>query len=162
MLPLQTVLEHLSWLKTLNGFFKAVVDRVALAITRRKPKLHVHPVVGNEVWCLAYQGETEFMQVVCWADVTHDDPKNNLVIMQVYPQGTTPQVGTVSKELIQPGTLARIQLSAIVKPILGTKGKPWKGRLVLVDQFHRKYKTQKIEFKWVGPQETAVKEPHKG
>jgi len=78
VLSSQTVLEHLSWLKTLNGFFKAVVDRVALAITRRKPKLHVHPVVGNEVWCRAYQGATEFMQVVCWADVTHDDPKNNL------------------------------------------------------------------------------------
>ena len=64
------------------------------------------------------------MQVVCWADVTHDEPKHALMIMEVYPEGTPPQVsmGSRSRELIQPGTLAHIQLAAIVKPIIATKG----------------------------------------
>ena len=26
------------------------------------------------------------MQVVCWADVTRDDPKHALMIMEVYPE----------------------------------------------------------------------------
>jgi hypothetical protein len=154
------VIENLSWLNTLNGFSKAIADRLAVAVTRRKPKIHVRPIVGNELWCIARQGETEFMQVVCWADVTHDDPKHALMIMEVYPEGTPPQVSMGSRELIQPGTLAHIQLAAIVKPIIATKGKPWKGRLVLVDHFHRKHKTQKIEFKWVGgPQEGNAERP---
>jgi len=41
------VIENLSWLNTLNGFFKAIADRLAVAVTRRKPKIHVHPIVGN-------------------------------------------------------------------------------------------------------------------
>src|SRR5271155_3299330 len=128
------MVENLTWLNSLSGFLKALADRLADAITRRKPKIHVHPVVGNELWCIARQGETEFMHVICWADVTHDDPRNNLVIMQVYPEGTTPQVSTNTRELVEPGTLAHIQLSAIVTPILATKGKSWKGRLILEDQ----------------------------
>jgi hypothetical protein len=84
------------------------------------------------------------------------DPKHAMMIMEVYPEGTTPQVSMGSRKLIEPGTLAHIQLAAIVKPIIATKGKPWRGRLVVVDHFHRKHKTQKIEFKWVGgPQDSA-------
>jgi hypothetical protein len=153
------MIEHVGWLKTLNGFFKAIVDRVATAITRRKPKVHVHPVVGNEIWCIANSGNVEYMHIVCWAHVTHDDSKQAVIIMGVYPEGTTPQVDTVSHEVIPPGTMVKTQLSAIVAPILGIKGKPWKGRLILVDQFHRKHKTQKIVFKWVGgPPPTPAKE----
>lgn len=145
------MIEHVGWLKTLNGFFKAIVDRLATAITRRKPKVHVHPLVGNEVWCIATSGNTEYMHIICWAHVTHDGSNDALLIMSVYPEGTTPQVDTISPVTLQPGTMVKTQLSAIVAPIVGTKGKPWRGRLILEDQFHRKYKTQKIVFKWVGP-----------
>src|SRR5437879_10451164 len=61
-----------------------------------------------------------------------------------------------SRELIPPGTLAHIQPAAIVQPIIATKGKPWKGRLILVDHFQRKHKTQRIEFKWDGGPQAKV------
>lgn len=64
---------------------------------------------------------------------------------------------TNSRELIEPQTMAHIQLSAIVTPIVATRGKPWRGRLIVVDQFHRKHKTQKIEFKWVSPEQAPPK-----
>src|SRR5437660_10580508 len=61
-----------------------------------------------------------------------------------------------SRELIPPGTLAHIQRAAIVQPIIATKGKHWKGRLILVDHFQRKHKTQRIEFKWDGGPQAKV------
>jgi hypothetical protein len=59
-------------------------------------------------------------------------------------------MNTISKFAIPPGAMVNEQLTAIVLPIKGKKGQPWKGRFVLVDQFERKYKTKKIKFKWVG------------
>ncbi len=71
--------------------------------------------------------------------------------MDAYPVGTTTQVRGMSEFKIPPGALIKKQLVAIVGPIIGEKGKPWTGKLVLVDQFLRKYKTRKVTFKWVGP-----------
>ena len=42
------------------------------------------------------------------------------------------------------------RLDALVNPITGKRGQDLVTRLVLVDQFQRKYKTEKIRFRWVG------------
>jgi hypothetical protein len=90
------------------------------------------------------------MQVVSWADFTHDDPTETLVITAIYPVGSAPQIDTGRKFAIPPRTLVKHQITAFVLPIKGVKGKPWKGRLVVVDQFFREYKTLKFTFKWWG------------
>src|SRR5262245_3021813 len=105
-----------SWV---GGVVKVILDALASLIGRRKPKIHVHPV-GPAIWCIAREGDQELMQVVMWANVTHEDTKQGLVLMEVYPQGTKPHLYLGSRELIRPGDLVHIQLSAFVKPIIGT------------------------------------------
>ena len=75
-----------------------------------------------------------------------------MIIVDAYPMGTTSQVTAMEEITIPPHTMLKEQLVAIVGPVIGKKGQPWVGKLILVDQFLRKHRTQKIAFKWVGPQ----------
>jgi hypothetical protein len=147
------MVEHLSWIQVLSGFGKAAIDRAALWVGRRKPRAFVHVRPGTSVWCVAKQQnpQVEYMQIVCTTNVTHDDPKLALVFLDAYPKGTTTQVPLFQAFAVAPKTIANEQIAAIVSPIVGKKGKPWTGKLVLVDQFKRKYKTDKITFQWTGP-----------
>ena len=145
------MIEHVGWLKAFSGFWKAIVDRLALWIGRRKPKLYAHFQPGTSVWCIANSGSVEYMQIVCRVSLTHDDLKQGIIIVDVYPFGTTSQVSATLEINIPPQEMVKEQLVAIVSPILGKKGEPWTGKLVLVDQFLRKHKTEKVTFKWVGP-----------
>jgi len=149
-----------SWLSKLTellaALLKAAADRVAPWIERRKPKLYVHPILGNMLWCIAQQPRKdgpplEMMQITFWAHINHDDSKQALVIVDAYPVGTKPQITAMQKFKIPPGAMVKEQVSAFVVPILAEQGKPWTGRIVLVDQFQRKYKTKKMTFEWAGP-----------
>lgn len=53
---------------------------------KRKPHLYVHFNIGQLVWGIASDGQNEMMQVISWADINHDDPKNALIITDAYPQ----------------------------------------------------------------------------
>jgi hypothetical protein len=149
------MLEHIGWLKALGGFWKALFDRLALWMSRRKPKLYVYFQPGMNLWCIARSDATptatEYMQVICQVSVTHDDPKIALVIIDAYPVGTTTQVPAMSEFDIPPQTMVKERIVSIAGPMIGEKGKPWTGKIVLVDQFLRKYKTRKVTFKWAGP-----------
>jgi hypothetical protein len=156
---------NLGWLKDLTKPFSttlnAVAERLALRIGRRKPNLYVHFDPVQTVWCIAQSAQrggspVEYMHVVFWADLNHDDPKQTLVIVNAYPEGTQPEMETISKFSIPPGSIVHEQLSAIVLPFVAKKGEPWIGKFILVDQFDRTYKTKKIKFKWVGPVENRV------
>ena len=94
------------------------------------------------------------MHVIFWADLNHDDPKQTLVIVNGYPEGTRPEIQSMTKFAIPPGTMVHEQLSAIVLPVKVKTGEPWIGKFVLVDQFERKFKTKNIKFKWVGQLDT--------
>ena len=74
-----------------------------------------------------------------------------MMIMDMYPNGTISQIPGFTPFEVPPGRLVKQHLVAFVAPVVGIKGKDWTGRLIVVDQFHRKYKTQKTTFKWVGP-----------
>jgi hypothetical protein len=89
------------------------------------------------------------MQAMFWADFSHDDPKQTLVIIDAYPDGTHPQIG-MFKFAIPPGKLVQEQVASFVLPVKAKKGEPWTGRFVLVDQFQRKYRTKKVTLRWVG------------
>lgn len=149
------MIEHLGWLKSFSGFWKAIFDRLSFWISGRKPKLYVQFEPGVSVWCLAHSGPpptgTEYMQVVCHANLTHDDPKIALIITDAYPVGTTTQVRAMTEFKIPPHAMVKQQIVSIAGPMIAKKGSPWTGKIVLVDQFLRKYKTRKNTFKWVGP-----------
>jgi hypothetical protein len=148
------MLEHVGWLKAFNGVWKAFFDRLALWVSRRRPKLYVHFQPGTNIWCTANSGPgpnpPEYMQVVCQVTITHDDPQNSLIIIDAYPVGTKTQVQALSEIKIPPHTMVKERIVSIVAPMIGEKGKPWTGKMVLVDQFLRKYKTGKMTFKWAG------------
>jgi len=82
--------------------------------------------------------------------LNHDDPKQSIIITAAFPKDTQPQHGLISNIVIPPNQMVHEQVVAIVSPIVGEKGKPWTGRIILTDQFHRRYKTQKATFRWVG------------
>lgn len=148
------VIEHVGWIKSLGGLLKAGFDRVAHWLGRRKPKLYVHFQPGTSIWCIAHSGPgpsaTEYMHLVCSANITHDDLKQAMVIVDAYPVGATSQVKAMQDFTIPPQEMVKEQIVAIVGPVVGKKGKPWTGKIVLVDQFLRKHKTEKVTFKWVG------------
>jgi|HubBroStandDraft_6_1064221.scaffolds.fasta_scaffold02049_19 hypothetical protein len=90
------------------------------------------------------------MQVVCSANITHDDLKQAMVIVDAYPVGTMSQVRAMEEITIPPQEVVKERIQAIVGPVVGKKGQPWTGKIALVDQFLRKHKTSKVTFKWVG------------
>jgi hypothetical protein len=91
------------------------------------------------------------MQVVFTASLTHDDLKQAMIITDAYPVGTTPQVSAMLEFTIRPEEMVKEQVVAIVSPVLGKKGEPWTGKIVFVDQFQRKHKSQRVTLKWAGP-----------
>jgi hypothetical protein len=149
------MIEHVGWIKSFSGFWKAIFDRLGLWIGRRKPKLYVHFQPGTNIWCIAHSGPgpsgVEYMQVVCGTvSLTHDDLTQGMVIVDAYPVGTASQVRAMQPFTIPPHEMVEERIVAIVAPVVGKKGQSWTGKIVLVDQFLRKHKTQKVTLKWAG------------
>jgi hypothetical protein len=145
-----------SLIKPLSNIFNPLTERIGQRIARRKPHLYVHPTRTQSIWCIATQGlpgstVNEMMQVVFWADMNHDDDKLGLIITDAYPVGTRSQIGMVGRIILPPHNISHQQIAAFVNPIKGKRGQPYETRFILVDQFRRKYKTQKITFRWTGP-----------
>ena len=145
------MIEHFGWLKSFSGFWKAAFDRLALWVSKRKPKLYVHFQPGTCLGCIARHADAEYMQIVCPVSITHDDVKHDLIIVDVYPAGTISQVSAMQDIVIPANTMAKEQIVSIAGPVIANKGESWTGRIVLVDQFLRKYKSPKATFKWAGP-----------
>jgi hypothetical protein len=144
------MLEHLGWLKSLGGLFEALLERLTIRVLKRKPKVYVQFEPNTVLWCVAKSGDIEYMQITCQIRITHDDQRNSLVITDAYPVGTNTEIKAMGEFKIPSNTLANERIASIARPMIGEKGKPWTGKIVLVDQFNRKYKTQKATFKWAG------------
>jgi hypothetical protein len=151
---------NLSWLENLTKPFSSIVtpiaQRIGNRLGHRKPRLYVHFNSPQMLWCIAEQKQTngtavEMMQIWFWADFNHDDEQQTLILTDAYPEGTSPQMGMISKFAIPPGMLVNQQVAAFVSPVKALRGNPWVGRFVLVDQFQRKYKTKRVTFRWAGP-----------
>ena len=147
-----TALEHIGWIKGLGTLLETVFGRLTFRL-RRKPKLYVHFRPGTGVWCLAHSGPGpdahEYMHVMCDASFANDGDEA-MIIIDVFPPGTTAQVQTMRHFVIPPHTMVAERVTAIVAPLASTKGKDWAGKLVFVDQFQRAHKSKKFTFKWVG------------
>lgn len=143
--------------KPLAAVSNAITERLALRF-RRKPKLHVHFHATTGLWCLASQGGKKIMQVGFVADFTHDDPTQTIILVDAFPDGTRSELRLFDYITIPPEELVRLRhhLWRMVTPVVGEEGKNWKGRIVLVDQWKRKYKSKEFEFMWVGGKGTAA------
>jgi len=140
-------LEYLT--KPLATLLTRIAERIGSSVGHRKPHLYVH-FRNPLIWCIAGNASQEMMQTVCWADINRDDPQHALIITDVYPQGSNSTKIRVSNFVVPPGQMVHEQLASFSVPIKGEKGKPWTGRLIRVDQFKRKHKTDGVTFQWVG------------
>ena len=144
---------NLLWLENLTKPFASllnpVAERIGNWLGRRRPRLYVHFEPTQSLWCLSHNGDQELMQVMFSAGFNHDDPKQTLVIMDAYPSGTHVEIPGNDKFSVPPGQVVRERVYVFVSPV-PAKGKPWTGRFILVDQFHRRHKTQKVVLRWVG------------
>lgn len=143
--------------KPLAAISDAIAERLRL-LFRRKPKLHVHFHPTTGLWCLASQGGKKIMQVGFVADFTHDDPRQTIILVDAFPEGTRSELQLFDYITIPPEELVKVghHIWRMVTPVVGEEGKNWKGRIVLVDQGKRKYKSMEFEFIWVGGKSTAA------
>lgn len=151
----------LSWLsgltKPFTNLLNPVTERVGAWLGKRKPRLHVHfhPMqlvcsVGKEMQNDGSQ--IEVMHIHAMVDLTHDDDRQAIIIVNVYPEGTKNRIPSLSQFRIAPRKmLSHCQLLSLAVPVVGQKGKPWTGKLILVDQFERRYKTKDATYRWSGP-----------
>ena len=160
----------LGWLETcfkiLGNLLEPLTRRIGNWLGRKTPRIYVHPNRSQSLWCIAWHGaqipENEMMQLVFWGDFTQDDPDQAIIVTDAYPKGTEPQIGFVSKFTIPPRTMVHEQIGVFVYPIKGERGKTFATKFILVDQFLRKHKTQKIKFRWAGGPTASVEEKPKG
>lgn len=157
-----------SWLgnltKPFSNLLNPITERIGNALGRRKPRLFVHLNPTQSVWCVTGQAgkprlSDEMAQVMFWAGINHDDDKFTLIIMGAYPEGTKSQIVMAPPIAIPPGKVIETHVDAFVVPIKGQPGQPWETKFILVDQFQRKYKTQKITFRWAGAPEPPASVP---
>jgi hypothetical protein len=138
---------------------KAVADRLERWL-KRKPKLFVSFHPQTTFWCLAFSGEQTGMQLTFMADFTQDGDDETLLLIDAYVEGTKPWMKNPNDPIeIGPGEFVRSRYinGIFVSPVVGTPGQNWIGRLIFIDQFHRKYKTEKCEFVFAGPPEHPAK-----
>jgi hypothetical protein len=138
--------------KPIGNILEPVTKRIGGFLGHPKPRLYVHFSKRQLAWCIAGgNGQLEMMQVVCTAEIAHDDPHQTLIILDSYPNGARSEMGTTATHfVIPPETVVRETFASFSTPVIGKKGQPWTGRLVLVDQFKRKYKTERVTFQWAG------------
>lgn len=158
---------HWTWLSNLikpfTNIFNPVTERIGKWLGRRKPKLYVHFHATQLLWSVGHElqpdgSKLEIMNIHLTADFTHDDDKQTLLIVDVHPEGAQSRV-RLSELCIRSGELlSHLQLVSFAVPVIGDKGKPWTGKLVLVDQFERQYKTKRATYRWTGP--TPYGPPH--
>jgi hypothetical protein len=139
-----------AWKPGLKPSAAGRMARVALRVKGRKPRLHVHLSPASLMWGVAQSGSLEMMQLSFSASFNHDDRNQTLVIVDAYLKGTIPQLEMRHKFEVPPETMVDQRLVVSVTPVVGEKGKDWTGRVVLLDQFRRKYKLMKATFRWVG------------
>jgi hypothetical protein len=140
------MIEHFAWIKTVVGWLSSFLSK-----WKWKPrvKVYIHPM-GKPVWVTAPQPNGQiYMQVILQARVNHNCP-HGLMIVDTFPEGTTPIVTGMRSFRIPPYTIIEEHLSNIVMPVVGKEGKDWVGKLVLIDHERRRHKTEKIHFMWVG------------
>lgn len=120
------------------------------ALLLRKETLQVAWQPERCIWGTGSAGTTPLMQVIASGYFSNVTPAHRLIITSVYLEGTKPLVGMYEPVEIEAATCSEKRINAYVEPIIGKKGKAYKGKLILVDQFGIKHKVP-IELKSIVP-----------
>jgi len=112
----------------------------------RKETLQVAWQPEQCLWGLGQSGTTPLMQVRASGYFTNVAEKSRMIITSVYLKGTKPVVGMFEPVEIEAATCSQKDVDAYVEPIVGKKGKAYKGKLILVDSLGVKHKVP-IELK---------------
>jgi hypothetical protein len=151
--------------ETLLKPFSLILNPVAERIGRwlkRKPKLHIYIQPRTHLWCYAWEFDKPRMSVMFSADLTNDDHREKVFIIDAYIKGTKPTIPFIRKVEVPAATMVpRVPFHVLVSPVVGKGGENWKGRIILIDQFKRKHLTDKIEFEWHGTTECPIKPLHR-
>ena len=144
---------------------RVVSDAIAIrteVLLRRKPRVYVTFQPVTSYWCLAHEGDKRVMQVGFTADFAHDDPEQNVLVIEAYPKGTRTRYPLAEKLSIRPSELVTQRFNLMAVPVVGEEGKNWKGRVVLVDQWKRRYKTDEPEGRLGGHHRDSACEERRG
>lgn len=145
---IKTVVETL--LKPFTLILNPIAERIGNRL-KRKPKLHIYVHPQTRIWCYAWQGDKPMMQVRFEADITNDSRDESVFILDGYVEDTEPQIPFLNRITIPPTSTAQGEIICVfVKPVVGEGGKDFTGRVILLDQFKREHKTDKVTFTWVG------------
>jgi hypothetical protein len=102
----------------------------------------------------------EGMSLIYRADFSHDDDEQTVLLVEAYVKGGKSWLEAPSDPIrIPPRQLVREQFirTVFISPIVGKIGKNWTGKIIFVDQWRRKYKTDECEFVFMGPTEHPLK-----
>jgi hypothetical protein len=139
-------------LKPFTLILNPIADRIGHKLKRR-PKLHIYVRPLTSFWCYAWEGQKPMMQAQFSADITNDG-NEGVLILDSYIEGTNSKLPFRECIKVPPTTTVTGEnIAVFVSPIVGTGGKDFTGRVVLIDQFKRKHKTDKITFTWAGTTE---------
>ena len=150
---IKAVVETL--LKPFSLIFNPIAERIGNKF-KRTAKLYINIRPATNVWCYAWNGNNPnpMMQVRFDADFTNESDREGIFILDVYVEGTKSRVPIIDhlKFPKTSTTFAQI-IGLFCSPVVGEGGKDFTGRIIFVDQFKRKHRSDKTTFTWVGSTE---------
>jgi hypothetical protein len=121
----------------------------------RREIIHIQWKEEHCLWTVAHNGPTRWMQVMLSGFVTNSHPDLELIITSIYLEGTKPALSLYETIQLPAAHVCDEHLTLMVEPVLMPEGAPFRGNVILVDQFQRKHKAY-IELKGHVAQSTVV------
>lgn len=129
----------------------AILGGVRWFKSRRGEIVHVQWKEDRCLWTVAHAGTARWMQVMLSGFITNSHPDLALIITSVYLEGTKPAMSLFETIELPPAHVCDEHVNVMLEPVLVPEGTPFRGNVILVDQFQRKHKAY-IELKGHAPQ----------
>jgi hypothetical protein len=129
----------------------AILAAVRWLKSRHREIVHVQWKEDRCLWTVAYAGTTRWMQVMLSGFITNSHPELALIITSVYLEGAKSAMSLLETIELPPAHVCDEHVNVMVEPVLVPEGSPFRGHVILVDQFQRKHKAY-IELKGYAPQ----------
>jgi hypothetical protein len=121
----------------------------ARAADRRDQRIDLHIVAGEPLhanWSIGQSplNKKPMMILLCSMNFAHDED-GSVILRRGYFQGTR-EVFAMTPIAVEGAYDPRESFAISVAPVKAQPGKPLKGRLIFVDQFNNKHKSEKLTF----------------
>lgn len=113
------------------------------AARERKRALHIVWHEKNSSWHMGTDCGQPAMQVMADATLTGRE-RDPIQILRARIEGGKTEVDLIERLVCPENEPARYRIMFFVQPPAAKKGKPWKGRIVLIDQYNRKFGSRKL------------------